>query len=83
MNTTNHTNAGRIPGLAHKPFNQGADARHRGDPLNRNPFPPGTRQGLWWENGWREVEQHWGKRAKWPIRQIPLVLPDLDEAEAA
>lgn len=55
-------------------FNQGADARLAGRPLDSNPFPPGSNAKRLWAAGWKDANDHWGQRAR-KYRSIPALKP--------
>lgn len=58
------------------PFNQGSDARLRGEPEGACPYAAGTWASAW-RRGWRDVDEHWGElvRGRWPFRPLPEVKP--------
>ena len=61
---------------ARKAFNEGCDARLRGEPITANPHKHvGGNDDLsaQWARGWKEVHQFYGIEAKWPIAALPRV----------
>lgn len=67
------------------PFNEGADARLCGIPLNMNPHAfrsqdsaGGQGARAEWAMGWRDCNDMWGRDAWWPVRALPPVRETLD-----
>lgn len=59
--------------MAARAFNLGSDARINGLSLCDNPYPSNGLLTKYWEQGWQDVEQNWGKWARWPVTPIPTV----------
>ena len=53
-------------------FNMGCDARIAGVPFKDNPYSK-YKGGAYWEMGWRDVDENWGRKAKWPVKKLPEV----------
>jgi hypothetical protein len=54
-------------------FNQGSDARLRGQPMTANPFSSGYPEWRYWLMGWQDVDEHWGNDTNRTIQRLPLV----------
>ena len=62
--------------LYHWAFNQGSDARLRGDPLDSCPIDRHVLLSTWnqWLAGWLHCDQHWGElAAPGLVRPLPPV----------
>ena len=56
-------------------FNRGCDARLQGLPMSANPYPRVHKMACqFWRQGWWHVDWYWGAAAKWPVKELPLVL---------
>jgi hypothetical protein len=57
-------------------FNDGCDARLRGEKPRDNPHECESRAHAHWSNGWWDVQEHWGDlvRGRWSVRPLPAVL---------
>lgn len=55
-------------------FNEGADARIRGESLHHNPYDNTTDRAARnaWKRGWFDVQEHFGKDARWLVKPLPL-----------
>lgn len=53
-------------------FNSGCDARLAGLPLEACPYRSGVSRAEW-ARGWRDVNDHWGELAKWPVKPLPTM----------
>ena len=61
----------------HRAFNQGADARLRGEPQSGNPYRwhgTAAQMRLWYQ-GWRDTDRWWGHlvRGRWGCEPLPPV----------
>ncbi len=55
-------------------FGEGSDARIAGLPRHYNPHHGAMNHNrASWDRGWDDVDRHWGKSAKWPVRLLPQV----------
>lgn len=74
---------GKISDSRNAAYNEGCEARLRGEPYRSCPHTRITRLGVLWREGWRDVELEYGKDArelnrqagweKWPIAPLPAV----------
>ncbi len=55
-------------------FNEGADARFRGEPLSANPYYGVNLEAVRaWAAGWRDMNDWWGAKAPRNRQPAPLV----------
>lgn len=54
-------------------FNEGSDARIAGETPAANPHLIGTQEAIYWQQGWEDVNKHWGKWASWAVRRLPSI----------
>jgi len=56
-------------------FNEGCDARLMGEPLSWNPYPPNSTAAWGWRMGWKDVDENWGRNAKWgTFKELPKIV---------
>ena len=53
-------------------FNEGSDARLRGEPLTACPYY-GSDQRDYYRMGWMDVEMNWGEKSMYPVKPLPKV----------
>ena len=59
----------------HVAFNEGSDARIRGDGLSCNPYENESENYWYWDRGWRHVDSNWGVDVKkYTIFPLPSVV---------
>lgn len=59
-------------------FNEGCQARIEGRPTSDCPYDgsighPQRALFLRWQIGWRDVNQNWGRDARWPVKELSTV----------
>ena len=59
--------------LLAKCFSAGCEARMRGIPISGNPNPGGNNQHAYWRKGWKEIDQNFGREARWVVAALPRV----------
>jgi len=54
-------------------FNEGCDARWRGEAIEQCPYEAGVGpEAAYWKLGWRDMHWHWGSRVRGRWRHQPL-----------